>query len=252
MSIPVSRKLFQCIPTSGMVIIAGGIGSGKSCLSYGILENYHLIKPGRALYVYNFPKKKANLLPEYIKPTSNAEFPEGAVVLADEAYFAFYAKDHSNELNRFMDQFSGLARQKDILTIFVTQSTRKLTLAAVSGVQAMLLKCPDIMMVRLDRPELRPMWKDVLEEFRGVPVRERQAATHVVSMDYEGLMVKSNRPPTFWSREISQAWEGVKIARTAKDVVAQADSKDRNMLLNLRRVQAHNSKIAKRKLRKRA
>lgn len=252
MKYPVSPRLFRCLPSSGIVLIAGGIGSGKSVLSYGILENHHQRDPARLIYVYNFPKKKSQLLPPYIKPTNNPEFPDGAVVLADEAYFAFYSKDHANDLNRFMDQFSGLVRQKEILTVFVTQSTRKLTLATVSGVQAMLLKCPDIMMVRLDRPELRPMWRDALEEFRKLSVKDRQAATYVVSMSYEGLILKGNSPPVFWSKELSQAWEGVKIARTAKDILAQADSKDRNMLRNLQAIQVHNARIARRKLRKKS
>ena len=208
---PVDKALMDALPSVGMILVAGGIGQGKSCLAYGILEEAHRADPGREIFAYNFPPQKAYLLPPWITVTVDEEFPDGTVVIADEAYFAFYAKDHSNELNRFMEKFAGLARQKGILTLFITQATRKLTLAQVAGGQALLVKCPDIMMARLDRAELRSLMREALDAFRKLPDDEWQEATYLLTLKHEGLMEKTNTPPSFWTEDLSRAWEGVSL-----------------------------------------
>lgn len=207
----INETLAAIIPKAGLVLTGGGIRTGKSCLVYSIAERLHLEDPQRPVFAYNFPRGKADTLPEWIKPIDTEDFPDGSIVLADEAYMSFYAKDHSNEVNRYMDIFSGLAGQKDILIIFVTQTFRKLTLATVSSVQVVLLKCPDVMMAKLDRSELRKMTAEALKAFRELPAEERQQALYIVSMDYEGLLEKANTPPEFWTEELSKAWQGVSL-----------------------------------------
>lgn len=207
----INETLAVIIPKAGLVLTGGGIRTGKSCLVYGIAEHLHLEDPQRPVFAYNFPREKADTLPEWIKPITTEDFPDGSVVLADEAYMSFYAKDHNNEVNRYMDIFSGLAGQKDILIIFVTQTFRKLTLATVSSVQVVLLKCPDVMMAKLDRSELRKMTNDALKSYRGLPAAERQQALYIVSMDFEGLLEQANTPPEFWTEELSKAWQGVSL-----------------------------------------
>ena len=128
---PVSEKLMSLVPDPGLVLIAGGIRSGKSCLGYGILEAIHAREPERALYSFYFPGEKEGLLPEWIVPIEDENFPEGSAVIADEAYIPFYSKEHTSASNKFMDKFSGLAGQKNILAIFVPQTTRKLSLSTV-------------------------------------------------------------------------------------------------------------------------
>lgn len=207
----ISEEFFAIVPKAGMILMAGGIGSGKSATAYSLLEEIHTRDPGRKIYAYNFPPAKGRLLPEYITPTYNAEFEEGSVVIADEAYFKFYSKENNSDLNKFMDVFSGLVRQKGILVIFITQTTRKLTLSSVSGVQVFLVKTPDVMMTKLDRSELRKILQEALSEYRKLPLGQRKSSTYVISMDYEGLMLDTNTPPSFWTEELSRAWEGVRL-----------------------------------------
>jgi len=224
----VSDELIKCIPNQGVVLIGGGIGSGKSCLAYGIAESAHRIDDQRKMYTYNFPNEKRGLLPDYIVPIYDEEFPENSLVIADEAYFSFYAKDHNSDANKFMDKFSGLARQKGILTIFITQTLRKLSLATVSGVQTLLIKCPDIMMVKLDRSELRSVLAEALARFRELTPLQRIASTYVVSMEKEGLIRDSNALPGFWNDELSRAWQGIDLKDNFKangmDLLDEVDS----------------------------
>lgn len=206
-----SPKLIEILPKEGLVLAAGGIRSGKSCLVYGILEHCHEQDPERKIYAYNFPKEKAEFLPDWIEPIDTEEFPEGSVVIADEAYLSFYAKDHGSDINKYMDIFAGLAAQKGILILFITQTTRKLSLAQVSGVQVVLLKRPDVMMTKLDRSELRKILSTAMDAFRTLAPDQRQSAVYVVSFDYEGIIMDANTPAEFWTEELSRAWQGVSL-----------------------------------------
>lgn len=208
---PVNPVLLKAIPGVGLTLVAGGVGSGKSCLVYSLLEAFHQIDTTRPCAVFNFPKEKAHLLPDYIKPTDDLNFPERSIVVADEAYMAFHSKDQNSDNNKFMDLLSGLVRQKELLVFFVTQTTRKLSLAQTSSAQSFLVKMPDIMMVKLDRRELRGILEAAMKGFRALPVAERQEALYVVSTEYEGMLQKANTPPGFWTPELSTAWQGVEL-----------------------------------------
>ena len=209
----VNPILLKAIPGLGLTLIAGGVGSGKSCLIYSLLEAFHQIDTSRPCAAFNFPKEKAHLLPNYIKVTDDLNFPERSIVIADEAYMAFHSKDQNSDANRFMDLLSGLVRQKELLVFFVTQTTRKLSLAQTSSCQALLVKMPDVMMVKLDRRELRGILEAAMKGFRALPVAERQEALYVVSTEYEGMLAKANTPPSFWTHELSTAWQGVDLVK---------------------------------------
>jgi len=217
----ISQDLLRCLPSSGtgIILIAGGIRSGKSVLAYGLAEAFK--ESGRALYAYNFPQQKVELLPDFITPTYDINFPEHSIVIADEAYMALHSKNQNTDVNKFFDLLSGLVGQKDCLVLFLTQTTRKLTLASVSSAQVLLVKCPDIMMVKLDRSELRSILRAALEEYRKLENEQRQRAVYVVSMDYEGLLTEANSPPIFWTEELSRAWQGVPLQEREEPMSSQ-------------------------------
>lgn len=205
-------KLLSLIPTEALVLVAGGIRSGKSCLAYGLLDSLHALHPSRSILAFGFPESKAYLLPSWITITYDLEFPEGAIVIVDEAYIAFYSRESQSGPNKFIDTFSGLVGQKGILLLYVTQATRKLDIGLVSGSQVVLIKRPDVMQVKLDRAELRPILRTALEGFRRHS-RDYQKHTYVISQSFEGMMLKTNSPPAFWTEELSKSWKGVALTK---------------------------------------
>lgn len=221
-----SPPLLKLIPKAGLVLVAGGIRQGKTALAYGLAEDTHNEDPERPIYAYNFPAEKASLLPEYIKPLYDFDFPDGSFVIVDEAYLGgFSSKDQNSEANKHLDMLGGLAGQKDLLVLYLTQTTRKLSLAAVSSVQVFLIKCPDVMMVKLDRTELRKVLAAALEAFRALDDEQRKRSVYAVALDYEGLIVDSNTPPSFYSDGLSRAWQGISIVSrdSSPDLVLQLE-----------------------------
>lgn len=234
---PVNDRLLRLIPRMGMALILGSEGSGKSNLGYGILES--LRDTGRPIGVYGLPLDKAVYLPDWLKIFTNLEFPEGSIVLADEAYLALHSRASMSNPNKFADLFSGLVRQKDILAIYVSQFSRKLDIGVVASPRVLLAKQPSLLQMRLDRSQLRPILADATKAFKELEakltpneaykqVREIEAkmsqlgadtevsprcliATYVVSNKFEGMIDLSNRSPSFWCEQISKAWKGVPL-----------------------------------------
>ena len=234
---PVSKKLLRLIPPMGIALILGSEGSGKSNLGYGILES--LKDSGRELVVYGLPLEKSVYLPDWIKVCTTLDFPEGSIVLADEAYISWHSRGSMSAANKFMDLFSSLVRQKDILAIYISQFSRKLDIGLVSAPRVLLIKQPSLLQTRLDRSELRPILTDAATAFKNleiassvkrpprqvIEIKKRMSelgadtavnprclvATYVISDRFEGLIDISNTSPSFWSEELSKAWKGVSL-----------------------------------------
>lgn len=218
----ISLKLSKYIPKkSGLCIIGGGIGSGKSCLAYGILEYLSVISPNRRIFVYGFPQAKRKNLPIWIRTITNMEFPEDSIVLIDEAYIQFHSRNSGTSINKFIDLFTGLVRQKNIFCIFISQSFRKLDIGILTSAQLVLIKKPPILQVKMDRSELRSILQDSLKEFQlartgGLDI---QGCTYVISNDedYIGMLYGSNSPPSFWTEDLSKAWKGINLKSVLDD-----------------------------------
>jgi len=210
-----SWELIKLIPKWGLVLIAGTTGSGKSTLAYAILEYLHYDQPNREIYVYGFPEEKVNILPEWIKPLDTLEFPEGSIVLVDEAYIQFHSRSSMSQKSKFMDMFAGLVRQKDILGIFISQTLRKIDVGILSAAQLILVKKISSFQVKMDRSEMRSFLSEVLQAFKDAEAKgyDPQHCVYAISneKDFEGLIVNSNSEPSFWSTSLSKAWSGVKL-----------------------------------------
>ncbi|HDH45632.1 MAG TPA: hypothetical protein ENG66_09730 [Thermococcus sp.] len=215
-----SFDLIRLIPKEGLCLIAGGVGSGKSCLAYGILEYRHLLEPRRRICVYGFPEGKRHMLPDWIEPIDNPEFPEKSIVLVDEAYIQFHSRQSMSEKSRFIDLFTGLIRQKGIFGIFISQTFRKLDIGILSSAQLVLIKKPPLLQVKMDRSELRPLLSEALSAFEKAAREgyDPKKCVYAISndLDFMGLIVNSNYPPSFWSENLSRPWLGVKLSEMIK------------------------------------
>jgi len=201
--------LLGLIPKEGLILILGGIGSGKSALAYKIAEVMHftLNKP---VYAFGFPEDKSHTLPDFIQPVQSVEFPEKSIVLSDESYLQFHSRSFMAEQSKFMDVFTGLVRQKAILAVYVSQTARKLDVGIVSSAQLVLIKKPSILQIRLDRSEMRGILNTALEAFQNSK-GDHKKHVYAIGEHYEGFIINANDLPSFWSDELSRVWKGVSL-----------------------------------------
>ena len=215
-----SWDLIPLIPVNGLCLIGGGTGAGKSCIAYGILEYEHTRSPKRDIYIYGYPEDKKKVLPAWIHPVDSLEFPEDSVVLIDEAYIQFHSRTSMSEKSKFIDLFTGLVRQKNILGIFISQTFRKLEIGILTSAQLVIIKKPPMLQVKMDRSEIRTILAEALQGFKEAAKEgyNPKECAYVISneKDYMGFIKGSNYPPSFWSDDLSRAWAGVSLQEVLK------------------------------------
>lgn len=206
----IKPELMKLLPRTGIILLIGRRGSGKSLCAHSILESLHT---NRECFVYNFPKE--DILPPYIQVTNNMEFKDNSVVLVDEGYMNFSARKGMSENNKFIDNLNGLARQKDLLIIYITQEAARIDVNIVRGIEVLLVKTLSINQVRFERKEMRTFLSKVKDMYSGMSIEDKLSSVYV-SCDtlydsYEGFMVNAISPPSYWNDEISRAWAGVSL-----------------------------------------
>jgi len=204
----VSPELKKHIPESGLCLILGQLGSGKSALGYALLDEISRAS-NRKAYVHGFPRGKAHLLPRNISTLRENDPPEDSVVLFDEAYYTFYAREHYSQINKRMGRIAGLARQKGILCIYISQEAGKLDINIRRGAQVWLIKPLSTGQIYQDKPEIRGVLSRAAKEFG--KLETPQAATYVISGGNEFMVASSNNVPRFWTERLSRAYEGVSV-----------------------------------------
>jgi len=214
-------KIVGCLPSNGLILIIGRRGSGKSTLAYCIAEYF---KGKRECYSFNFPKP--DLLPDFIKPISDLDFPEGSVVIVDEGYMNFSSRQSLSERNKFISNLNGLARQKDLLVIYISQESTSIDINIIRGIEVMFIKALSINQVRFERKELRNMLQRIKNEIDSIkdPKMIRKSTyiiCDLIDKKFEGLIVNSNDKPSFWSEELSKVWKEVKLSENdSKSAIA--------------------------------
>lgn len=198
----------KVIGPTGIGLIMGDLGQGKSALGYYLLETLgNLYRKPK--FVYGLPKEKSHLVPRDIKPIYDLNFPEGSIVLIDESYLHLDSRSSMSSPNKFINKLMGLVRQKRILCIYISPTSRRLDIGVVSSVQFLIIKKPSLLAVKLDRTQLRSILEDVLKKFKRIPKEEHQRHAYVIASDTEGFL--TNPLPNFWSEELSCVFSGINI-----------------------------------------
>lgn len=204
----------SALPDNGIVLIIGRRGGGKSVIGNAILEYEHAVR-NRNVLIYNFPKPE--LLPNYISITDDLEFKEGSVVLVDEGYMNFSARKGMNANNKFIDNLNGLARQKDLLIIYITQESARIDINIVRGTEVLIVKALSINQVRFERKEYRIFLSSIKDAIDALQTKERiQSAAYITSdligSKFEGLVENACSPPWYWNEDLSKAWSNIDLS----------------------------------------
>ena len=199
----IDSEWHKLILPPSVVLILGKRGAGKSSLAYRLLEIFrYQLTP----YVVGAPSGVEKYLPDWVGIETNLDaIPPKSVVLIDEAYLRYHARQSQARRSVEMSRLLNLSRQRQVTLIFVTQEARQLDKNVSSSANVIVYKEPGLLQREFERRELKPITEKALRGFAGVG-GNRQPWSFVYAPDADFAGMVQNGPPSFWSDRLSRSF----------------------------------------------
>jgi hypothetical protein len=201
---------WAALPKSGLILITGFRGTGKTALAWRLAEQGH--DKGREIAAFDFTPAAKRALPSWVKHVATVRQVGGlrpSLLVVDEAALKVHARRHQSSENVAWTRLLAVARHKGHLVFLITQHQRQVDVGLVADAEMVIMKRPSQLHLRFARPELRQELEEAWEHFR--KIRNPQRWSYVV--DYlngrKGWL--TNGLPTFWSDELSRAFASVDL-----------------------------------------
>jgi len=207
MSPPAKTTLLRAIPFSGVIIILGARGRGKSGVAYEIMDKYHSTK--RLCGAVLLPNRQRKYkLPQWVKVTNSiAEFPQNAVCIIDEAAQVAHARRSQSAMAVNLDNLVSISRHRKQLIIVIVHHSRKLDLNIIHDSDRIIWKQPTEAHALFERDEMQLFTRKALEFFSQLKT-ERQRLHYCYCMDFHHLSFTwfKNDLPAWWTEALSEGW----------------------------------------------
>lgn len=221
---------WDTIPKTGLVIIMGHRGEGKSALAWSLAETLRKnSKPKRRIAAFGIPEIARKALPKWVTHVNTVEavsLLKPSVVIIDEATLIANARRAQQENNIEWLKLIAVCRHKDHLLLFVSQHNRQLDVQILSDADWVIMKRPSLLHLRFTRKEFKT---EIVEAFKLFQTLTDDSKQYAYVIDYHHGELLSNgkvRPitemlncslPDFWNDKISKAYSAITIGKVIED-----------------------------------
>jgi len=204
------------IPSTGVVVITGHRGEGKSALGWWLAQEMQR-KTKKQLSALGVPKEARGLLPKrgfgrggisYVDKVEEVANLKPSVVVCDEAAFVANARRAMSETNVMWLQLIAVCRHKGHLLIFINQHNRQLDIQILADADLVIMKRPTILHLRTCRKEFEPELRQAFELFNTMRGSTKKKAYVVDYHNGNASMLPANMPK-WWNEKISKAYGAV-------------------------------------------
>lgn len=210
------KNIYSALRFPGVAIIMGDIRSGKTGLAHEIANQFHhrLDIPA----VLHLPTLNPNrrqqlrkLLPDWMSVAiKRSQWPEGAVVIYDEAAQTAHSRRSQSADALELDDLLAIAGQREQLIIFISHYSRKLDVNACTAVHRIVWKRPTYAHQMWERNEMSDFTRkayDFFNDIRGQVAKKR--ACLILNMDNFSFSRCTNRLAPWWSDEVSRIFRNI-------------------------------------------
>ena len=216
-------RWLEVVVTPAVILLLGKRGSGKSALSYRLLELFRYRLPA---YVVGAPEQSSKLLPDWIGTVPTLEdLPPDCIALVDEAYIQFHSRRSMAKESAGMSQQLNLSRQRNQTLIFVSQEARQIDRNIASSASVVIFKEMGMLQPEFDRPELRKLVEQAKNAMAGLG-KEIKKWGFVYSPDADFMGLMESQLPSFWKPSMSRLY-AAGPSSTARRPVAKLSAADK-------------------------
>ena len=189
---------------SVVCLVAGCRGSGKTALSFRLLENIKS-QTNRSMFAVGFPNQN---LPNWINHAETIdEIPNGSVVLWDEAGITLNQTSTFNTVTRDVSNLLKIARHKDLSLIFISQNVGNLNLNVVRMIDIAFLLKDSLWQQFTDRGFIRKLYENIKISEHPFDY-STNGQVYIIDSEFTGMM--NFKLPSFWTSEISKSFANSK------------------------------------------
>ena len=201
----------KTIPQTGVIVVLGHRGMGKSALAWWLLENLHTRRRLKTVVV-GMPKSKRGLVPDWVEHVDTInKLPEGAIILLDEAALRFSSRRSQTDVNLVISGLVALSRQRKQIILLVCHTARMLDIELIFDSDLVVYKLPSVAHVKFERKETAEYTLKARQAL--LKLKSPRSWAYVIDFHQgrEGLL--KNRLPSFWSEGLSNVWAGLDVAQ---------------------------------------
>ncbi len=134
-------RSWAALPKSGLVLITGFRGTGKTGLAWRLAEQGH--GKGREVAAFDFTQAARRALPSWVKHVATVRQVSSlapCLLVCDEAALKVHARRHQSNDNIEWTRLLAVARHKGHLVLLITQHQRQVDVGLVADSEVVVMK----------------------------------------------------------------------------------------------------------------
>ena len=199
---------WRTMPSTGVLIITGHRGEGKSALAWWLAEQLRS-QYRKKIATLGIPDEAKKALPKRITHVDTVEQivdMKPSIVVVDEASIVANARSAMKTANLLWLKLIAVCRHKGHLLIFINQHNRQLDVQIMMDADFILMKRPTLLHLKFCRPEFREELQQAYELFNDMTALGSKKKVYVVDFHTGNKKMLPASMPKWWNDKVSKSY----------------------------------------------
>ena len=202
------------MPSTGVLIITGHRGEGKSALAWWLAETLRT-QYRKKIAALGIPDEAQQALPKRITHVETVEQiadMKPHIIVVDEAAIVANARSAMKTANLLWLKLIAVCRHKGHLLIFINQHNRQLDVQIMMDADFILMKRPTLLHLKFCRPEFKEELQQAYELFNPMTALGSKKKVYAVDFHTGNKKMLSSSMPKWWNDKVSKSYAAVSLS----------------------------------------
>ena len=204
---------WRVMPSTGVLIITGHRGEGKSALAWWLAENLRS-QHRKKIAALGIPDEAQKAMPKRITHVETVEQiadMKPHIIVVDEASIVANARSAMKTANLLWLKLIAVCRHKGHLLIFINQHNRQLDVQIMMDADFVLMKRPTLLHLKFSRPEFKEELQQAYEIFADMTAMGSKKKVYVVDFHTGNKKMLPANMPKWWNEKVSKSYSAVNL-----------------------------------------